>query len=445
MSVAPRIPRPAAATRAIPHPPHADTRSVGVRMRDLAVLLALAAIVLAPVGARAGTPAQDLAWLNAKREASGIPGGITENPAWSAACAQHLAYMRRTATITHAEDPASPYFTEQGNWAGTHAVLASTTTWTEDTFIWEYAPLHLAQLLAPQLSEVGIADDGQFVCVTTWPGYLRVPPSGDGIVAYPGPGLSIYASETAAEEPTTPGAALGLGTPTGPHIYAFLWGPSAVGGMDASGAALGVRTATVTGPDGPVALRWVDQRTPDVGRYLPTGAAILIPTQPLDRDTSYIASITYSNGVARAWSFVTSVARPHVVRGVRVAVRPTGRRLVCIVGTPSGCRRRALRYTARVRIAGRVLDRAAPPNGTARAAVVIGIDRVERPLLRTGADGRFSQTLFVERARRRAAFLITIRAEDCDLYAQLVSVDLASGRRRVPRQRVAAPPAGLPT
>ena len=118
-------------------------------------VLLLAFAATAPL-ATAGTPAQDLAWLNAKRATNGIPGDITLNPDWSAKCAQHVAYMRATNTVAHPEDPTSANYSDGGNWAGTHSVLASTVPWTESAFIWETAPLHLAQLLAPQLSQVGI-------------------------------------------------------------------------------------------------------------------------------------------------------------------------------------------------------------------------------------------------------------------------------------------------
>lgn len=415
---------------------------MAVRIRTALTLAALAGALLLslPGAGRAGTPAEDLAWLNAKRAASGIPAGIVENPEWSAACAQHLEYMRRTGQITHAEDPASPYYTEAGNWAGTHAVLASAATWTASDFIWETAPLHLVQLLAPQLSEVGIADDGQFVCVTTWPGYQRAAPATDSIVAYPGPDVPIYASETAEEWPTTPGAALGLGTPTGPHIYAYLWGPSTAAGVDAAGAPLGVRSATVEGPDGSVPVRWVDPRNATVGRYLPAASAIIIPVQPLRRDASYIATVTFTNGVARAWTFTTAATLPaYVVRNVHVVITRTGRQRVCVRGPAADCERWVLRYTAGLRINGRVLLRGTPEVGAANTPVRIAIDRVERPLARTAPDGRFQQRTFLRQRRAKVTLLLTVTAADSATAAYLVNVDLSKPGRRVMRSAEVLP------
>ena len=114
-----------------------------MRCTPALLAIAIAIAVAMPVAARAGTPSQDLAWLNEKREANGIPGGIVEVPEWSQACRLHLRYLRETGTISHAEDRGSRWFTEAGNWAGTHAVLASTTPWTRENFIWELSLIHI--------------------------------------------------------------------------------------------------------------------------------------------------------------------------------------------------------------------------------------------------------------------------------------------------------------
>ena len=343
------------------------------------IALVLLAIALSATPARAGSPADDLAWLNAKRAASGIPAGITENPALSAACALHVAYMRKTNTVTHEEDPASPYFTEAGNWAGTHAVLASAATWTEGNFIWETAPLHLAQLLAPQLSQVGIADDGQYVCITTWPGYLRPPPPVDAIVAYPGPGVLIYAAEFTTEWPVTAAAALGLANPTGPHIYVYRWGTGS------SGWPIGIERAFLRGPNGEVPVRIVDTRNPIVGRYLPDASGIVVPVSPLARGTRYAVSVQLTDGTSAAWTFDTADGNGIApFRDVRFGFSRVALRPACVAPTNAGCADVQLRRFTTLEIRGRVKRASAGDGG-----IEVFIDGVAQAVGRHRADGAF--------------------------------------------------------
>jgi len=355
-------------------------------------VLLLAFAATAPMAA-AGTPAQDLAWLNAKRVTNDIPGGIVQSPDWSAKCAQHVNYMRATGTVTHPEDPSSPAWSEGGNWAGTHSVLASTMPWTESAFIWETAPLHLAQLLAPQLSQVGIADDGQFVCVTTWPGYLRTAPDTDTVVTYPGNGSTIYASEQSEEWPTTPAEALGLANPTGPHLYVYAWGPASVAGITPNGQPLAIRSATLRGPRGPVALRWADAATPEIGQYLPTASGILIPEHPLEERAPYVATVTFTDGLTHTWGFTTQATPPALVaRSVRVsAARASANRL-------------------RLTIRGRIVDHA---SGTGLNGVSVSLNVTGRTVTTTTTSGgRFTRSLIVSRGARTRSLIVTLRAAD---------------------------------
>ena len=357
----------------------------------LSVLL-LAFGATAPL-ATAGTPAQDLAWLNAKRATNDIPGDITLNADWSAKCAQHVTYMRATNTVSHPEDPTSANYSDGGNWAGTHSVLASTVPWTESTFIWETAPLHLAQLLAPQLSQVGIADDNQLACVTTWPGYLRAAPANDTVVTYPGNGSTIYASEQSEEWPTTPAQALGLANPTGPHLYVYAWGPSSDAGITPDGQPLAIRSATLRGPHGPVALRWADPSTPEIGQYLPTASGILIPEHPLEERAPYVATVTFTDGLTHTWGFTTQATPPALVaRSVRIsAARTSANRL-------------------RLTIRGRIVDHA---SGTGLNGVAVSLNVTGRTVTTTTTSGgRFTRTLIVSRGARTRSLIVTLRAAD---------------------------------
>lgn len=356
------------------------------RSRPALIAAALALLLVIALPAAAGTPVEDLAWLNAKRAAAGIPGDVALDPGWSEACAAHVAYMRRNAIVAHEEDPGLPGFTAAGDWAGRNGVLASAEPWTAQRFIWERAPLHLAQLLAPQLAKTGIADDGQLVCVTTLPGYTRPSPARARVVTYPGNGESIYASEIAEEWPQTPAEALGLPQPTGPNLLAFRWG-------GASDGDTGVRRARLDGPAGPVRVRWVDRLHPDLGPYLPPDAAVIVPVAPLARDAYYTAQVEFDDGTMHVWGFSTAAGpSAAVVRRTRLVARAAGTRRFCTRPTATGCAAWTTRRRVTVELAGRVTSRASG------APVADAVVEVRRPDLtatraRTGPDGRFSARL----------------------------------------------------
>ncbi len=421
-------------------------------MRRFAAILALvlAALAAAP-GAGAGTPEQDLAWLNAKRASSGIPGDITLNADWSAQCAQHLAYMKATGTVSHAEDPANPSYTTTGNWAGTHAVLAAGLTWTESDFIWESAPLHLAQLLAPQLAATGIADDGQSVCVTTWPGYTRALPATDTVVTYPGNGTSIYASEISAESPITPSQALGLSGPTGPHLYVYQWGPALLTGVTPDGRPIHISAATLTGPDGPVAVKWADTMNPVVGRYLTDASGIIIPVAPLTANAVYYASVAFSNGISYSWGFTTRVNPESLaLRNVRFGIRRTSRSRTCTHRHGQRCVRWRTRYVAAIEMHGRYVNDDADADAEDGASSVgATFNAVQRPQAPIGADGRFHAIYTLISRSRRFTLSVILTAGD-DVAAFRLRIRISSdgkhptaqvfGVQRLPAGRLAGAP-----
>jgi hypothetical protein len=282
----------------------------GAAKRGLLAAVPVLAALLAPIGSSGGvagnTAAQDIAWFNTQRAANGIPSGIVENAEWSAACDAHITYMQRTNTFQHEEDPSSPFYTEQGEWGGTHSVLAGGSGWGERSSPWETAPIHLAQLMSPQLAEMGVADRDNFVCATTWPGMDRPTPTAAGVVTYPGDGTTTYADEVPAESPFTPEDILGMpsGVRTGPNLYVYLWGPVLDDYWTAT--TISVAAATLTGPEGAVQLRWVDHTTSKIGPYLPPASGILVPP-PLRPGAVYAADVQFSDGTQHSWSFRTAV------------------------------------------------------------------------------------------------------------------------------------------
>lgn len=243
----------------------------------------LAALLLALPAAAPASPEgeQAIVALNQQRAAHGLPAAVTEIPDWSAACAQHVGYLAANGgTLTHDEDPAKPGYSESGAWAGRNAVLSTAGTWGPgEPNPWENAPIHLMQTLSPLLTQAGFAPG----CLTTWPGYRAR--SAQGVLySYPANGTAGWPFEQAASEsPFTPGDHVGLpqGTTTGPHLY--LMADARRGRLEA---------ATLTGPQGPVDIRTVDNTTPQVGGYLPPGG-IVIPVAPLIPGATYALSTRF--------------------------------------------------------------------------------------------------------------------------------------------------------
>jgi hypothetical protein len=252
------------------------------------------------------TPVQAIDFLNAQRAANGIPAGIVENPAWSEGCRLHNNYMRFNDLLEHDEDPAKPAYSAEGDAAGMGSVLSRTGSFGTGTNPWEQAPMHLMQLLGPRLSVTGVNDSDGYACMRTWAGYQRAPAAADTLYSYPGDSAEgVPPSQVAFEEPFVPGDFVGLaqGTVTGPHLFLLADGP-----WVATSRIVGVESATLTGPAGPVEIRSVTNATPDIGALLPPGA-IVIPAKPLLPGTLYQAQVTLRStaGVqlARSWSFRT--------------------------------------------------------------------------------------------------------------------------------------------
>ena len=89
------------------------------------VALAVSFAMLLPAGAAAISGAEIVQRLSQQREANGIPGGLIERPEWSADCAKHNYYGAQTGELRHTEDPSSPFYSAEGNWAAENSVLAS--------------------------------------------------------------------------------------------------------------------------------------------------------------------------------------------------------------------------------------------------------------------------------------------------------------------------------
>jgi hypothetical protein len=307
--------------------------AAGASLTALSVLCAL----LAPVGAAAISGPEIVQRLSQQREANGIPGGLVERPDWSADCAKHNYYGAQTGELRHSEDPGSPYYSAEGNWASENSVLASGSGWSQGN-PWEEAPIHLIQMLAPQLNEMGAAENDGHNCATTWPGYHRPESASLTAYSYPGNGVSgVVPAEQAFESPSAPGDQVGLpqGTATGRYLLVYLWG------IDPSDAPDVTVTATLSAGPTPVDLRVVDSTNEEIGGYMPQPSAFLIPAQPLQPQTSYQADVKWSMEGAQLFeqrfSFTTGSDPGEAI----VTSRKKRRRCVHYSRAASSLRRRA--------------------------------------------------------------------------------------------------------
>ena len=266
----------------------------------IAFFAAVLGAVVSTGVAFAVAPSSVIAQLNAQRSKNGIPA-VVENKGWSSACAAHNKYLKRTRDFAHPEQKGKPGYTKQGAWAGLNSVLSIGATWANGN-PWEDAPLHLMQVLTPQLRSIGIDDGAGFSCATTFPGYRLG--AKNAVYSYPGDRTTGWRrSETAREGPYTAGEAVGLrqGTQTGLILLVFADGPWVKRGK------LKITSASLTGPAGAVEIRTVDNYAPKVGPYMSTGG-VIIPLQPLAPNATYNAAVTLKGGAVtlkRSWSFTT--------------------------------------------------------------------------------------------------------------------------------------------
>jgi hypothetical protein len=286
-------------------------------MRRLTVIAVCCAATLAAPVARAGaaSAAKALAELNAERAANGIPAGVSLMPRWSADCAAHDGYMSIHRALSSTEVVGSAGYSAGGAFAARSSALIHGSNWNHGN-PYESAPIHLDQLLAPRLAQLGSADRAGYSCTTTFPGWTRADPAVPTTYSYPGDGGRIYANETAGERPFTPGELIGFPprTLTGPYLVVLADAPGATPFNDSAR----LSDATLTGPSGAVAVRSADGATtvPDTSATLSAYTApggFIIPTTPLLPGATYRAHVLVTfAGVqsARDWSFVAQAVSP---------------------------------------------------------------------------------------------------------------------------------------
>jgi hypothetical protein len=258
--------------------------------RRLPALLAMTLMAAAlgvlslAASARAASAAHIISVLNAQRAANGIPAGITENAAWSAACQAHDSYEHTNNVFGHEEIEGKPGYSAQGNLIARTSVLAQGISWGAVN-PYNDAPYHLFDLLNPRISSTGAADFAGFGCVEIELGTLRPAPAQPLAYSYPGNHRKgVPPSQAAMELPMTPAQTLGLrARATGPNLFVYFDGPWS------NGSRVQVSSATLSSAHGSVPLRWLDNTTSNL--LAPTGA-ILVPVKPLRPSTGYRVNVT---------------------------------------------------------------------------------------------------------------------------------------------------------
>jgi hypothetical protein len=300
--------------------------------------VACAVIALASLGGVAASATADVSgpdivgFINAQRAAQGIPAGIVEDPALSDGCAKHNAYGAMNQVLTHTEDPAAPGYTAEGAQAAqTSVIYEGSGPWTATHDPFETAPIHLHQLLAPRIDRMGASENQDFGCATTLASRNRPAPAADVTYTYPGAGATAWpASQVAAEGPYTPGERVGIpaGTATGPYLYVMFDGADLMP-FDTATAT----SATLAGPDGLVDVAVVDNHTPGLENYLPTGMEV-IPKAPLKPGATYTASVAANvttqggGGPPRAFAHTWSFTTAELANAVRITRTTTSGRTI---------------------------------------------------------------------------------------------------------------------
>ena len=210
---------------------------------------------------------------------------------------------------------------------------------------------------------------------------------------------------------------LGIPNTTGPRILVFGWGPAAYSGVGPDGQLIGIRRATLTGPDGRIGVKWVDTRNPTLGRYLPNASAVIVPLKALERATQYAVTVELTDGTTRAWRFHTfddEVALKF--RRVRFGFGPVTRREVCVRHVASTCTATALRRFTTVRIRGRHIATGPQPT-----TLQVGIDGVAQVLVPVGPRGGFDARYPIRLWAGRERLHVTLAVGD-DIIAYVVRI-----------------------
>jgi uncharacterized protein YkwD len=258
----------------------------------------------------ASSAADWLATVNLYRGLANLPA-VTERTDLSAADLLHAQYMVANDEIGHSEDPANPGYSDTGNTAAQHSNVAGSSDatvgfgWAIDA--WMSGPFHAVGIIDPLLQEsgFGIAHDGGGTLKTT--AALDVISSRSGTpgaypVVFPADGKAVPLDRYGGHEGPDPLASCpGFTAPTGLPLIVQLAATPAVTAhtLTRDGTAVDHCEFDETSYANPDAAAQSTGRAVLGGRH----AVVLIPKEPLQKGSTYQASIT-SAGQTTTWQFM---------------------------------------------------------------------------------------------------------------------------------------------
>ncbi len=288
-------------------------------------VISMAASLPAPAVAAEGDPAW-LTRVNDIRTANGL-APVAVEPAWNEGIAAHLKYIRLTPpeyktgeyANAHRENPASPYYTVEGDNAGRSSNLTYGSRDELDAVnAWLAAPFHAIGMLRPGLNRIGLYRDpvngsaGQDVIRGL--GSAATPTA----VVFPGPGTTtdLVAFRGESPNPLEPCGYSRAGLP----LIAMLTAPPTA---DLRAELTLPNGQTLRGPSAELCVITADTWRSSDTVYGPTGASILrggnavlvIPPSDLG-DGQHAVRLMQSGQPDVAWSFLADP--PNVVPSVSV-------------------------------------------------------------------------------------------------------------------------------
>jgi len=247
--------------------------------------------------------------VNEYRTASQLPT-VVENRSWSFDAIKHARYMVYTGVLGHSEDPASPYYTPEGNAAATqsNAVGSSDPHVSDRSFVdfWMASPFHAVGILDPRLTAVGYGAYRDASAPIHAAAALNILSGLTGstsrdVITFPGNGATVGLTSSGHEWPSPLTGCPGFGTSAGlPLIVQF---PSPEALVNATLTRQAVGDLELCRFDG-TSYTNPDPAAQDVGRITLSirNAAILVPRAPLVRGATYIVTVTTSVRTF-SWSF----------------------------------------------------------------------------------------------------------------------------------------------
>jgi hypothetical protein len=260
--------------------------------------------------------ASNASWLqtvNYYRTSSGL-APVTEEASWSDGILKHLRYLANTPSAlmtgayasAHTENPASPWYTAEGDTAGRSSNIGGGATERDAIEGWMAAPFHAIGILRPQLERSAFGSLNGAAGLDVVRGFNSASTASvTSPVVFPGPNTVVRTRIATNEFPNPLESCAGYQSPAGLPIVALLPRGWSTAGLSAE---LTVPSGATLGPADLCVVTAQTYRTTDAV-YGPTGAAILtgdnaavlIPRAPLTPGTHHVRISTADK--TYAWSF----------------------------------------------------------------------------------------------------------------------------------------------